>query len=45
MCKPHAQVTAVVEKGLNWLKKSAVLSFAFMTFEVDGKISVEAFGE
>jgi hypothetical protein len=38
------QVSVVVERGLNFLKESAILCFTFMTIEVDGKISQELFG-
>jgi hypothetical protein len=32
-----------VIRGLNWFKKSAILSFAFNAIEVDGNISFEVF--
>jgi hypothetical protein len=37
------QAIVVVENGFDWLKKSRVLSSAFMAFEVYGIISLEAF--
>jgi hypothetical protein len=37
------QAIIVVENGFGWIKKSKVLSSAFMNFEVYGIISLEAF--
>jgi hypothetical protein len=37
--KMAKQVSVVVERGLNFFKELAVLSFAFMAIEINGKFS------
>jgi hypothetical protein len=39
------QVIAVIDKGNELTEKSGLLSFAFLTIEVDSKISLQVFGE